>query len=89
MYICIFEQSSHYDFKNRSPRALKIFAKKCESHNTKEYVKNRSPSTKNGTANQQLVRALFEINMSHDMRFPTMWYVRPAKPQISLCIRAV
>ena len=22
-------------------------------------------------------------------RFPTMWYVRPAKPQISLCIRAV
>ena len=23
------------------------------------------------------------------MRFPTMWYVRPAKPQISLCICAV
>ena len=23
------------------------------------------------------------------MRFPTMWYVRPAKPQISLRIRAV
>ena len=29
------------------------------------------------------------INLSHDMRFPTMWYVRPAKPQISLRIRAV
>ena len=28
-------------------------------------------------------------NMRHGMRFPTMWYVRPAKPQISLCIRAV
>ena len=27
--------------------------------------------------------------MSREMRFPTMWYVRPAKPQISLCIRAV
>ena len=27
--------------------------------------------------------------MSHDMRFPTMWYVRPAKTQISLHIRAV
>ena len=27
--------------------------------------------------------------MSRDMRFPTMWYVRPAKPQISLRIRAV
>ena len=23
------------------------------------------------------------------MRFPTMWYERPAKPRISLCIRAV
>ena len=26
--------------------------------------------------------------MSHDMRFPTMWYVRPAKAQTSLHIRA-
>ena len=28
-------------------------------------------------------------NLSRDMRFPTMWYVQPAKPQISLRIRAV
>ena len=28
-------------------------------------------------------------DMSHGMEFPTMWYVRPAKPQISLRIRAV
>ena len=27
--------------------------------------------------------------MSRGMTFPTMWYVRPAKPQISLRIRAV
>ena len=27
--------------------------------------------------------------LSRDMRFPTMWFVRPAKPQISLRIRAV
>ena len=27
--------------------------------------------------------------LSRDMRFPTMWYVRPANPQISLRIRAV
>ena len=27
--------------------------------------------------------------MSREMRFPTMWYVRPAKPQIRLRIRAV
>ena len=30
-----------------------------------------------------------KYNMSQCMRFPTMWYVRPAKPQISLRIRAV
>ena len=29
------------------------------------------------------------LDMSHDMRFPTMWYVRPAKAQFSLRIRAV
>ena len=28
-------------------------------------------------------------DMSQCMRFPTMWYVRPAEPQISLRIRAV
>ena len=28
-------------------------------------------------------------HLSQCMRFPTMWYVRPAKPQISLRIRAV
>ena len=27
--------------------------------------------------------------MSRNMIFPTMWYMRPAKPQISLRIRAV
>ena len=29
------------------------------------------------------------VKLSRDMRFPTMWYVRPAKPQIRLRIRAV
>ena len=28
-------------------------------------------------------------HMSRDMRFPTMWYVRPAKAQTSMRIRAV
>ena len=31
----------------------------------------------------------FYLYMSQCMRFPTIWYVRPAKPQISLRIRAV
>ena len=29
------------------------------------------------------------LHLSRDMRFPTMWYVRPAKAQTSLRIRAV
>ena len=29
------------------------------------------------------------LNMSRNMRFPTMWYVRPAKPQFSLHICTV
>ena len=28
-------------------------------------------------------------HLNRDMRFPTMWYVRPAEAQTSLCIRAV
>ena len=39
------------------------------------------------------LRRIFENQtakqMSRDMRFPTMWYVRPTTPQISLRIRAV
>ena len=31
----------------------------------------------------------YHTYMSRKMRFPTMWYVRPPKPQISLHIRAV
>ena len=44
--------------------------------------------------NMGLIFTLFFLymlpyNMSQCMRFLTMWYVRPAKLQISLCIRAV
>ena len=38
------------------------------------------------TAVSSLFVATFTSDMSRDMRFPTMWYVRPAKPQISLLI---
>ena len=34
-------------------------------------------------------RELVALHFSRDMRFPTMWYVRPAKLQISLRICAV
>ena len=43
-------------------------------------------------ASKRLVKSfqgLLNYKMSQCMRFPTMWYVQPAKPQISLRIRAV
>ena len=36
----------------------------------------------------QLASSEEEIELSHGMRFPTMWYVRPAKPQRSACAYA-
>ena len=35
------------------------------------------------------IHTFHDMYMSRGTGFPTMWYVRPAKPQISLCIRAV
>ena len=37
--------------------------------------------------NQRYAKPFYHV--SRDMRFSTMWYVRPAKPQISLRIRTV
>ena len=37
----------------------------------------------------QPLHCVLHIIMIQCMRFPTMWYVQPAKPQISLRIRAV
>ena len=35
------------------------------------------------------IQQMSKYQMSRDMRFLTMWYVRPAKAHISLCIRTV
>ena len=42
-----------------------------------------------GAALAGLIRTLCVYQPSRNMRFPTVWYVRPAKPKISLRIRAV
>ena len=41
-----------------------------------------------GAKHEYSWRKELDIKISN-MRYPTMWYVRPAKPQISLCIRPV
>ena len=48
---------------------------------------NNSNVTSRRNANWHVHRRAFE--RGSDMRFPTMWYVRPAKTQISLRIHAV
>ena len=49
--------------------------------------------TENNSKTQVEINKHFQgtctIVMSHDMRFPTMWYVRQAKPQIRLRIHTV
>ena len=40
------------------------------------------------SSNTHIVVQINYCDISHGMRFPTMWYVRPAKAQISLRIRA-
>ena len=42
-----------------------------------------------GYNTQDLNLPIFNLDMSQDMRFPTMWYVPPAKAQISLRLCAV
>ena len=42
-----------------------------------------------GYSKQRVKMTEYLAHICHDMGFPTMWYVRPAKPQISLLIRAV
>ena len=39
--------------------------------------------------NYMFKRSKVQNKLSSDMGFPTMWYVRPVKPLISLRIRAV
>ena len=53
----------------------------------RNYLKCGSPKrVKMDTLISALLRLMY---MSRDMRFQTMWYVRPVKPQISLRVRAV
>ena len=66
-------------------KPLRIFTRLwvyCEFHNKLQFgaLQNILVSTRYSTE---------LVDISHDMRFPTMWYVRPAKPQTSLGIRAV
>ena len=49
----------------------------------------RGAREKGPTCTCKLDEALLYTHMSRAMRFPTMWYVQPAKTQTSLNIRAV
>ena len=56
--------------------------------NLKNKTKQQSTYTCSGI-NYFIFHLTQNKHVSRYMRFPTMWYVRPAKPQISLRIRAV
>ena len=54
---------------------------------------NRRSHTNHDTLEEEILdhkdTPIKHDKMSRDMRFPTMWYVRPAKAQTSLRIGAV
>ena len=65
----------------------------CCSQTLKTYFHSSKPIyityTSVDPAHNVIFRVKFRNNLSQCLRFLTMWYVRPAKPQIRLRIRAV
>ena len=62
---------------------------KSQTYNNIEHI-NRTFQKLCSTQQKNTFLANFKLSkLSQCMRFPTMWYVRPAKPQICLRIRAV
>ena len=58
----------------------------------RHYMRSTSVNSANVTGLVKTIRAISEQNnnnLSQCMRFPTMCYVQPAKPQISLSVRSV
>ena len=60
----------------------------------KYFFSKLDPRNKTGIIQDIFIQRCLNINskvtvLSQCMRFPTIWYVQPAKPQISLRIRAV
>ena len=79
---------------------IKIIAKNLkftklftESSHENNHIKSiNCDRTKKSVYNQVTSRVQENVvnkKLSHDLRFPTMWYVRPAKAQTSLRIRTV
>ena len=76
------------------PMVVRFFANRESACSTlwESFIKASdfySQRSDNGGADHVLIDFLMAWTNCQCMRFPTMWYVRPAKPQISLRIRAV
>ena len=67
------------------PTTYVLFKKKRKYHN----FSNTSIETFLTRDLTDITSCLNVRDLSQCMRFPTIWYLRPAKPQISLRIRAV
>ena len=72
--------------QRRNLRFYEFFDKSDESW---EELETRVRITSMNILKLMKLPSKLKEHMSQCMRFPTMWNVRPAKPQISLHIRAV
>ena len=81
--IVVFPDHAHY-FRVQQPGYSKIVYNIVSLY-LKSFIARCSVHFSSHQYNVDLVEKI----LSRGMGFPTMWYVRPAKPQISLHIRAV
>ena len=89
-----FESSiplKRWEFRNKTRQLIKQAKRKYlfESVNNCKGTKAIWKHLRTVTSGSKSSIPNLPYEMSQCMRFPTMWYVRPAKPQISLRIRAV
>ena len=77
-------KNGSYNFKISTDKEFMYHYNRKKLEGTKD--NNKQTIITNKKINNKQLK---QLKMSRSMRFPTMWYGRPAKPQISLRIWAV
>ena len=84
----------YFSFEQEQEQAIKkelsLMQQKLSSADVSQVNIYKSKiGTKMGNMSNSFPLTEQRLHLSCDMRFPTMWYVQLAKPQISLCICTV
>ena len=89
-YASTSAEISHHQFVIATTGAFTLTSVRVVSHRSCFFILLLEQTSNSAIIRLRDHSIFFSVlKMSQCMRFPTMWYVRPAKPQISLRIRAV